>query len=62
MTPTDTLETELQAFHVYPLNDLREHEISDKPCWCKPRIEDGIVIHNSMDGREDYETGKRRPS
>ncbi len=47
--------------HVYPLNDLREHDVADGSggtCWCKPREVDdapGVWVHNSMDGREEYE-------
>lgn len=50
--------------HVYPLNDFREHETDGRDCWCGPRIddEDGIVVHNSLDGREHYETGERKPN
>lgn len=46
--------------HVYPLRDLQVH-IYDRDCWCSPRVEDvedsseKIVIHNSADGREDFE-------
>lgn len=45
--------------HVYPLNDLREHELSGKNCWCHPHIdeEDSIVIHNALDKREQLEQG-----
>lgn len=36
------------------------------PCWCNPTVEpeeDGeIVVHNSADGRERYETGERKSS
>ncbi len=54
---------ELLPYHVYPINDLREHSTdTDKPCWCKPREEDGIIVHNSMDRREEFETGERKPS
>lgn len=50
-------------YHVVPINDLRDHRVeSDEQCWCKPRIEDGVVVHNSMDQRELYETGERKPS
>lgn len=45
---------------VYPLNDFREHDI-DGPCWCRPFDDEGILVHNSMDGRERYEEG-RKPS
>lgn len=54
--------------HVVPVNDWREHEI-DKECWCCPTLDDGdeygyekIYIHHSMDGREQFEEGKRLPS
>lgn len=51
--------------HVVPLDDLRPHSLCEH-CWCKPLLDisgtdDPIYIHNSMDGREDYETGKRKP-
>jgi hypothetical protein len=42
--------------HVYPLNDLREHDLESTMCECEPRIDwdqsEAIVIHNSFDGRE----------
>jgi hypothetical protein len=50
--------------HVHPLNDLREHVIDpDVECWCNPTYDEeyDIVIHNSLDGRELYETGERLP-
>jgi hypothetical protein len=46
--------------HVYPINDLREHSLSD--CWCRPTDDDGVIVHNSLDGRELYERGDRKPS
>ncbi len=54
----------IPRYHVYPLNDLREHKVDDHTsCWCHPAIdEDGIVVHNSMDGREAYENGLRKLS
>lgn len=50
------------TLHVIPVNDLREHEFAD--CWCRPVIdeESGYVVHNSMDRREEFETGERKPS
>jgi len=53
-----------QAYHIYPVGDLRDHETDGKPCWCKPKIEnDGmLVVHHSMDEREKYETGERKPN
>lgn len=41
----------------------------DMHCWCCPTLDDGaeygyekIYVHHSMDGREQYEEGKRLPS
>lgn len=42
----------------YPLNDLREHKCGDPACWCLPFWEDGVLVHNSMDKREEYERGR----
>jgi len=53
----------IEKYHVVPVNDLREHSTdSDVPCWCRPEEDDGVTVHNSMDGRERYETGERKPS
>ena len=53
---------EEECFHIVPLDDWREHELR-LACWCHPaRDDDGVVIHHSMDGREAYERGERRPS
>ena len=46
--------------HVYPVDDLREHSVAD--CWCGPTDDDGILAHNSLDGREHYERGERKLS
>lgn len=47
---------------VFPLNDLREHDLSEN-CWCKPTLtEDGVLVHNSADRRELYERGELKPS
>lgn len=51
-------------YHVMPMGDLREHE-SSAACWCKPVQHEQITnvyVHTSMDGREAFETGERRPS
>lgn len=45
--------------HVLPINDLRDHDENGAGCWCRPRVEDGVIIHNSMDGRELIERGER---
>ena len=49
--------------HIYPTNDLREHDLTPN-CWCKPTVEcpddySHIIIHNSMDERETYEEGRK---
>jgi len=52
------------TIHVVPLGDLREHE-SSKDCWCSPTQDDEwseVWVHNSMDGREKFETGERKPT
>lgn len=51
-------------FHVAPVEDLREHIIDDdQQCWCNPVEDDnGVIVHNSMDGREAFEQGKRKLS
>ena len=49
--------------HTIPIDDIKEHELSED-CWCRPEVDFdiGIVIHNSADGREKFETGERKPS
>ena len=46
-------------FHVYPNNDLKEHNTSSFDCDCNPEIkpQEGnmIIVHNSYDGREGLE-------
>lgn len=58
-----TLEPDhVGMFHVFPINDLKEHTCVD--CWCKPEVDNeapGLLVHNSMDKREEYEEG-RKPS
>jgi hypothetical protein len=52
------------ATHVMPVNDLREHDACID-CWCGPtpaEDEPRVIVHHSMDGREAFETGERRPS
>lgn len=45
--------------HVFPLNDWAEHNTESSDCWCDPKVDDFVVIHNSADGREDHEQGKK---
>jgi len=56
------------TLHVYPLDDLRQHETDGEDCWCEPSYQyeigwlDHILIHNSADGREAFERGEREYS
>jgi hypothetical protein len=49
--------------HIIPAEDIREHTLRGD-CWCDPRLdyEDRIATHNSADGREQFETGQRKPT
>lgn len=43
---------------VYPVADLREHDL-DGQCWCGPDTDAwGVKVHRSMDRREEYERGR----
>jgi len=59
---TDLEEIPDGHIHVVPHHDNHPHILSRAHCWCKPDYdeEENVVMHNSADGREDYETGKRR--
>lgn len=49
-------------YHVVPVNDLKEHELS-VDCWCNPKRDEEepeVIVHYAMDGRENYETGERK--
>lgn len=41
--------------HVYPIDDVLDHNTESDCCGCKPRIEDGVVIHHAYDQREVIE-------
>lgn len=60
----DTPGSPFAHYHVIPEDDLREH-IDSESCWCKP-TEDAqeayVIHHHSLDGREAFETGDRKPS
>jgi len=51
-------------YHVYPVNDLFEHDTTGEPCICGPEVQpvergDGsigyVISHHSLDGRERFE-------
>lgn len=61
-TWTNIFLQDKEEIHVLPVNDLRDHE-ETADCWCRPRREDdayGVIIHNSMDRREEYENGRAK--
>lgn len=55
----ESLEFDYTFSHVYPVGDLREHEIW-AGCWCGPELNmDDVFVHKAMDGRESYEQGRK---
>lgn len=55
------------ATHIYPLNDLVDHDTDGDGCVCGPvdvpvERDDGsyawLVVHNSLDGREHREAAR----
>jgi hypothetical protein len=49
-----------EMIHVFPRDDLREHVTKGECCWCKPDVDEELIIHHAADGREDFETGRRK--
>lgn len=51
-------DCDCNSWHIVPKDDIREHDISSL-CWCNPIMKDDehdpIWLHNSLDGRENYE-------
>ena len=47
--------------HVIPIDDLKPH-LETADCWCHPTDDEGVMVHHSLDKREDYETGATKPS
>lgn len=52
----------MDDFHVYPVGDLIWHELEGDECPCGPdtKFVDGgsVVVHNSLDGREQNEISR----
>lgn len=48
-----------KIIHVIPKDDLKPHDETAE-CWCHPTLdeEDPILIHHSLDRREEYERGR----
>lgn len=47
------------AYHIYPVNDTKEHLLESTLCDCSPCVffENGemLIVHHSYDGREGLE-------
>ncbi len=37
--------------HVVPQDDRRSHKLS-RDCWCEPKEDGVVIVHNSQDRRE----------
>lgn len=57
--------------HIIPQDDLREHSKKlltcgdeyKSSCWCVAVVdEEGTIVHNAMDRREDYEISTNKLS
>lgn len=48
-------------FHIIPVDEADRHEYEH--CTCGPAEgEHNLIVHQSFDGREKFETGERKPS
>ena len=56
--------SDLATAHVIPVDDLIAHEDEGDDCPCGPDtkyVEGGkVIVHHSLDGREQSETPERR--
>lgn len=59
----------MEPVHVYPINDLIEHDTNGDDCVCGPSSipverDDGsigwVISHHSLDGREQFEGERLR--
>jgi hypothetical protein len=53
------IDTDDEGVHVVPEDDTFEHTFCN--CKCDPEFDEDArcTVHNSFDGREDFESGKR---
>ena len=51
----------MEWHHIYPVNDLIEHNTDSIECACNPKLDFDakLVIHNSLDRREVFENDKK---
>lgn len=56
----------MDDIHIHPVDDLIDHDIASRGCWCHPALDDEcgtiLVIHHSADGRERREPHARPPA
>lgn len=52
------LDAVSEPSHVIPLDDLKPHAV-EHLCWCSPTDDEGILVHHSMDRREEFEEGRK---
>lgn len=57
--PETTADWEVIGRDVIPRNDLVAHCLGDA-CWCRPTYDEGIMVHHSMDRREEFERGRKK--
>lgn len=51
------VETFDHTRHVIPTDDLKSHQPTAQ-CWCRPFDDEGVLVHNAMDKREEFERGR----
>jgi hypothetical protein len=56
---TPTTDWQVVGRDVMPRGDLMAHSLGEA-CWCHPTYDDGILVHHSMDRREEYEQGRKK--
>lgn len=54
-----TVDWEIIGQDVIPRNDLVAHSLGEG-CWCRPTYDEGIMVHHSMDRREEFERGRKK--
>lgn len=45
-----------ETVQVIPGGDLKRHDLDN--CECIPKLQNGVYVHNSFDGREENEIDK----
>lgn len=37
-----------EIFHIAPIIDIVDHKTDGQQCWCHPKYEENVVIHNNF--------------